>query len=732
MSFEQFIQEFDKFQSKYEKAKSKNDKKQIMECFKKAKEYISVLDRVNNIKSFKYSDEIVFIYSFVGEVLVNVINIYQSRTELTKNEENTLIQACHYFNRCLKLEPLHEKCRELYRLSVVYICMHKSDLQENIRLLNTVLQIDPCDFQLQYMIGYMYQKLNDIDKAICYYKMALGLIDYELIKNSKNKQKLPAIKQYKTKCLNSLGVIYYNCQNRNLAIYYYNLAYKIDDKDPDINNQLGVVYTELRITDKAIFHYDKAIKNIDKSHISSDKQNLLASIYMNRGLAICYECDFQRAIESYNTSLKYNPRLSLAYQNKLLDINYISHMIDDPMYVANLHKNINSIYPEVVTDYRKSIPNYVVKTNLVEHGGDQKLVLGFVSGDFMAHPVSYFMNAIFRYIDYSKFDIHCYSMKFAQPQQEFPNINWHLMKGSSKETLRDTIISNGVDILFDLSGHTGDNRLDAFVLKPAPIQISYCGYPNSSGILSMDYRITDRISDTDFSQRYFVERLLFMPNCFLSYTPPVSIENYPMVDEQPATKNGYITFGSFNRYNKINNNVIDTWKDIMTSIPDARFIIKTKEFSTPKLKRHFLTRMGSEIAKRIQVIEYSDTFSEHLMIYNKVDVTLDPFPYSGTTTSCESLLMGVPMITLYDDVRFYHSQNVTSSLLKNSGLDEFVTYSRQDYVDYAKKLAGDLDKLKNLKQYTRNKFFTGHVYNHKEFTKDFQDLLIKTYSQHQF
>jgi len=549
------------------------------------------------------------------------------------------------------------------------------------------------------------------------------------------------------KCLNGLGGIYFTIQDRELANYYFFEALKMMPNDPDINNQIGVVFTELRFTDKAIKHYKKGIENVDKAHISVDRDMLIASMYMNMGLAYCYEINYPEAINCYNKALSYKPSLSLAYQNKLLDLNYISHLIESPMYIAKLHKAINKIYPKVVNDYHESLPNYQVKKVLSrDHmlNTKTKLNIGFVSGDFICHPVSYFMSGILKNLNYNLFDVYCYSVKVVQLKEMYPKCNWRVVKGTSPEQLRDLIINDSIDILFDLSSQTGDNRLDTFVLKPAPIQISYCGYPNTSGLTNMDYHIIDRYTDSDgvtpgpggivrpSTQKYYTEKLIFMDHCFLTYTPSIGFDNLPALPEvQPCIKNNYLTLGSFNRYNKINDSVVELWEEVLTACPNVRFVIKTKEFLTETLKNQFIkTWKNKDLLSRIEILTYSDLYTQHLVDYNLMDVALDTFPYSGTTTSCEALLLGVPVLTLFDSKRQYHSQNVTSSLMINCGMPEYVVYSKEEYISRVKSLSENLDALRDLKQKTRKAFVEGPICKHRDFVIEFENKLIDTYKNH--
>ena len=207
----------------------------------------------------------------------------------------------------------------------------------------------------------------------------------------------------------------------------------------------------------------------------------------------------------------------------------------------------------------------------------------------------------------------------------------------------------------------------------------------------------------------------------------------PIPDVQPCTENGYVTFGCFNRYNKINSMVIGVWEKILQQAPTARFVIKTKEFLTPKLKQQFFdTFKDKSVLDRVVILPYSDTYQEHLLDYNKMDISLDTFPYSGTTTSCESLMMGVPILTLFDNIRHYHSQNVTTSLMKNSNLPEFVAYSQDEYISKAVQYANNALSLTNLKSKVRSSFVNGAVCDYTGFVDELEDKLISIYQNHKW
>ena len=740
-----FLAEHKLLEKTYSRAQEKlliekvTDNELYLECLKYTNNIIKYLDELNPFVMNRHKDEIKRTYYISAELLVRTVGLNMSRQNFNDQERNTLYMAIAHVRKVLSIEPFHSGGMELFKMVFLYLTIFNPNVQENIVFLNQILVVDPCDYQLHYNFGFMYQRVNKLESSIYHYKLSLGIINL-LIRCTKDEGALTGLQQFKVKCLNGLGSIYFTIQDRDTALYYFNLAYDIEPLDPDVNNQIGVVYTELRITDKAIEHYMRGIENYKRAHISVDKDMLIASMYMNMGLAKCYECDFVGAIEGYNKALKYKPRLSLAYQNKLLDSNYISHLIEDPMYIPRLHKSINKIYPVVIDDYRVSCPDYKVKKDILKFSSKDELVktgtkinIGFVSGDFICHPVSYFIHSILNYLNYDLFNVTCYSVKVVKLDGMFPKCQWVVVKNMSNEDFKNRIQQDKIDILFDLSAHTGDNRLDTFVLKPAPIQISYCGYPNSSGIRSMDYRITDKFCDSKASQKYYQEKFIFMDRCFLSYTPSIGIDNLPELTEEPSIKNGWVTFGTFNRYNKINSMVVGVWEQILQRAPTARLAIKTKEFSSQKIKQQFLdTFKDKSTLDRVIIMPYSDTYTEHLPDYNKLDVAIDTFPYSGTTTSCESLMMGVPVLTLFDNIRHYHSQNVTTSLMRNCGLDEYVTESQEEYIERAVWIANHPEELVGLKLKVRDAFVNGPICDYKSFTDEFENKLINTYKAHKW
>jgi predicted O-linked N-acetylglucosamine transferase (SPINDLY family) len=272
------------------------------------------------------------------------------------------------------------------------------------------------------------------------------------------------------------------------------------------------------------------------------------------------------------------------------------------------------------------------------------------------------------------------------------------------EDLARTIQSDGIDILVELSGHTKDNRLVMLSTRVAPIQISYLGYPNTTGLREMDYRITDEIADPVGEQdRLYSETLLRIPGGFLSYQSVFSSSRAPVV-ATPAESGAPLTFGCFNNIAKINDRVLDAWAEILRRVPGSQLMLKARGLSDDRVRARIMksiSQRGIDAEGRVALLGAERGMLDHLKLYGRVDIALDTFPYNGTTTTCEALWMGCPVVTF---VGSRHSGRVGASLLARLGLsDELVATDEAGYVDLAVTLAGDLPRLGSLRRSMRGR-----------------------------
>jgi predicted O-linked N-acetylglucosamine transferase (SPINDLY family) len=610
-----------------------------------------------------------------------------------------------------------------------YLSVLANDLNSCLSFMQESLIYVADNPTIHYNLGYIHLRMNRIELSLIHYKISLGLLDN--IKENTHEER-EENRKLRINNYNGISTIYRSLKQWPESLHYLLKAEKIDPKDPDVQNQLGVVYTEMRRTDLAERAYHCAIDNYKRAFVSTDHKFLLSELYLNLGHMHSYNGNNEKSVECYNKSLQTCPKFTLPFQNKIMNLNYLFDQLDDKMYITNQHKLVNRLYSRGSRTY--TFTNEFYKT--------PKINIGIISGDFVDHPVSFFISTFLKNFDTTRFNVTCYSECIINTGLYNKNLQFKTIKNLSAEDVGDIIYNDRVHILFDLAGHTAFNRLDVFALKPSPIQITYIGYPFTTGLDQMDYRITDNICDGDFSvsQKFYTESLLALPNCFLCYDPTVinninnnSENTIKKHDITKRTNDRFLTIGCFNRVNKMTDGVVKLLNDILVKIPKTRLVLKTKALINKKVRADFVAKFDKRVRDRISVLECTMTHDEHLLTYNQVDIAIDTFPYSGTTTTCEALYMGVPVFSLYDSEYYFHPQNVSCSILQNSGLSEYVIKNRDDIFtkisDLLQKDQEQSDYFYKLKNDIRTKFTNGLVCDKKQYMINFQTMLTSLYKE---
>jgi predicted O-linked N-acetylglucosamine transferase (SPINDLY family) len=283
-----------------------------------------------------------------------------------------------------------------------------------------------------------------------------------------------------------------------------------------------------------------------------------------------------------------------------------------------------------------------------------------------------------------------------------------------------------IDILIDLAGHTAGNRLGVFACKPAPLQVTWLGYPDTTGLSCMDYRLTDIHADPPgLTERYHSEQLIRLPETFLCFHPD---DQNADVAPTPALARGHVTFGSFNILSKINGPLVELWSQILQQTPGSRMLLKARYLADPSARQH-LTDLFSAAGISVDRLEFrqaTSSYADHLRQYEDVDIALDTYPYHGTTTTCEALWMGVPVVTLVGD---RHQCRVGWSLLSNVGLPELAAYSRQEYVQLAVGLANDLPRLCALRNGLREQMRRSPLMDAARFSQNVEAAYRRIWKQ---
>jgi predicted O-linked N-acetylglucosamine transferase (SPINDLY family) len=288
----------------------------------------------------------------------------------------------------------------------------------------------------------------------------------------------------------------------------------------------------------------------------------------------------------------------------------------------------------------------------------------------------------------------------------------------SDEKLAQQIRDDGIDILIDLSGHTGHNRLLMFAWKPAPIQLTWLGYFASTGLAAMDYLLADPWMVPAAETDHFIEKIWYMPESYLCFTAPYFDI---CVEPLPALNHSHITFGCFNNLNKMNDAVVALWVKVLRAVPNSRLFLKTGQLDEASMRHSVAQRFAEHgiDASRL-ILESASPRAELLAAYNRVDIALDPFPYPGGTTSAEALWMGVPVLTLAGD-RFL--SRMGESILQNVGLSDWIAADADDYVARAVRHAGNISGLAALRDGLRQQVLASPLFDAPRFAHHFETAL---------
>jgi predicted O-linked N-acetylglucosamine transferase (SPINDLY family) len=372
----------------------------------------------------------------------------------------------------------------------------------------------------------------------------------------------------------------------------------------------------------------------------------------------------------------------------------------------------------------------------VSRDPDRPLRLGLVSPDLRAHPVACFIEPLLEGLDRSRFHTTCY-MTSARADATTDRLRrlagaWRDAAAMNEVELAKQVRADRIDILVDLAGLTRGQRLATFRLRPAPVQAAYCGYPAPTGIAEIDLRIVDSLTDPPGSEVAGTEALLRIDPCFLCYAPPADApEPDPVPPSRRSSTPAPVTFGSFNAMQKINTSVVHAWSALLARVPGSRLLVKNPSLDGPEaaaaLRRRFAARgIGPE---RLEFAGWSPTVAEHLAAHARVDIALDTFPYAGTTTTCESLLMGVPVVTLSGRT---HAGRVGASLLRAAGgerLASLVAATESQYVDIAAALAADAERLASLRAWLRPALLRSPLCDRRAFGERFGAALREAWGR---
>jgi protein O-GlcNAc transferase len=574
-------------------------------------------------------------------------------------EQGKLDEAIAAFRRAVRAKPDYAEAH----LNIGIGVAHQGKLDEAIAAYRRAIDSRPDYAEAHCNLGKALQHLGKFDEALAAYRQAIA-----------SKPAFPEAHYNLGSALESLGEFDAAATSFRRAI-----DIKADFAEPFFG--LGNALSNQGRLGEAASAYRSAI---DIKPDYAEALFGLGNILTNQG-------EFDAAITAYREAIRIRPNFAEAHSSLLGCLNYYDKMSADQLFAE--HQEWGRRFgPQPIQPI----------AHVNDRTAERRLRIGYVSPDFRLHSVAYFVEPLLRGHDRRAVEVFCYA-EVLQPDVLTVRLkdladHWLVTAGMSDDALDERIRADGIDILVDLAGHTTKNRLGTFARKPAPVQVTWLGYPNTTGLDAIDYRLVDAVTDPDGeADARASETLVRLENGFHCYggLPDASEPTAP-----PSLKCGSLTFGSFNNPAKMSTATFDAWATLLARRPDARLLLKGSQFGDAATRALFLGRLGERgvAAERVDLVASLPDLSDHLSVYDRVDITLDPFPYNGTTTTCEALWMGVPVVTLRGD---RHAGRVGASLLSQIGLTDLIANSVEEYVEIALALAGNPDRLGALRQSLR-------------------------------
>lgn len=500
-----------------------------------------------------------------------------------------------------------------------------------------------------------------------------------------------------------VGQCFYDLKNYDMSIKYLNKSLQIDPYFSESFRVLGDTYNAKEDPKNAIENYEEFILLNDKNEYV---YNMLGHLYYKSH-------NIKKAILYFKLACDLNHSFQIAYSNFLYTTVKMPDFAQE--HIFNLAVNTCN---EFISNNKISDKVFIHK----KRNKNSKIKIGYLSGDIKDHVVMKFMLPIFKNQNRKDFEIYCFYNNDSDWVTEEAKLNFDKDKFIQVKNLNDyqtaeLIYQHKIDILVDLSGHTSCNKVFATAHKPAPIQVTYVGYSNTTGIQSIDYFLTNKELNEDIDNKFFAENLYFMDNCYRCF------EDYKAVPKSHPdiafNKNGYITFGSFNDLSKINDEVIESWAEILKRTPNSKILV----CRTSLIKEYFYEKfLEYGIGNDRVILDKEFSFDK----YNNIDIHLDTFPFSGVTVAFDSLTMGVPILTIKGNMfQGREAYNINKTL----GLNEFIAIDKEDYIKKAVALSKDIEKLRHLKLNLRNMLQKSVFFKHKEFADSLEKCYVDMFSK---
>ncbi len=557
-------------------------------------------------------------------------------------------------------------------------------LEEAFHCLQQALTVNPKEAQLHKDLGMLCYQQGNLTEAEKCFQQAVTLTPED------------------SELYNNLGLVYYGLDNFKNALAFYQRSLQLNPRQPETHNNLGVLLRQQGRVMEALSCYQQAL-SLSPNHLG---------FYNNLGLTLKDLGRVSEAIECYRNALSIGPS-ALVQGNLVFALNYA---IDyDLAAIFAEHQRFNECYATSLSP-PSALPSKI------RQALPRKLRIGYVSADFYDHAVAHVIAPILANHDHQQFEIFCYynNLKgdaITSQLQQYAD-HWLTCFGFSDDALAKQIRQDEIDILIDLSGHTAGHRLLTFARKPAPVQVTYLGYPNTTGLTSINYRITDALVDpVGVTDSFHSETLIRMPGSYFCYHP---LMNEPFsINALPAVHNGYLTFGCLNGYYKLNPELLTRWARILEAVPNSKLLLKTKTLNDTGVRQNLLKQFAElGIGSDRVLLHSSSPAPQHLNTYHQIDIALDTFPFTGGITTFEALWMGVPVVTLVGERQVSRQGFSILSVLE---CPELITHTPEEYCQRCVQLANDIDYLQTFRHGIRAKMQASSLMDGVTFTRQLEE-----------
>ena len=590
---------------------------------------------------------------------------------LAHQQRGEFDEAAHAFGEAVRIEPGH------FEATIAWAGMLQAGghTEQALAQFNKLAISHPDSPQVECAIGAGHQAMGNHTAAMACYLKAV-----ELSPNF-------AEPHY------NLGTLLQSAGNDADAARAYKRATELQPRLGPAWSNLANALVGLTLPDEAAEAARKAQELQPRSH----------SVMGNLAAALQLQGDMHGAIAAYRAAVELHPGDFPNHSNLLYTLNFSPDIQPQSLYEEHLRwarQHAESLTAAASPHTRAREP-------------EKRLRVGYVSAHFKTHAVAFFLEPLIAGHDRAQVELFCYS-DVLQPDEataQFQTLAdaWRDVAGLTDDEVAAMIRADQIDILVDAAGHIGGNRLLVFARKPAPVQVTYLGYQNTTGMTAMDYRLTDAHADPPgTTDRYYTEKLVRLPEAFFVFKPSADA---PPVGTLPAERNGFVTFGSLNNIPKLTPQNFRIWGAVLARVPNSRLTVLGYERGVFEREvRAMLAREGID-GNRVQVVGKRPR-RDYLELHNEIDLALDSFPFNGHTTVCDALWMGVPSIMLEGDC---YASRFGGSTLLGVGLGELIARSDGDYVELAVTLAENRERLGELRRTLRDRFAASPLVDARRF-----------------